>query len=178
MRKWSSTYWSYFQIWGWFYVFIMSCGLYNMLKNVCKMCDFAPCWTLQGFLATWTSRNSMTYLNTLKQVRTRFLDYSEKMCMRARKYKFTPAKVWLVSTCFQSPLWCDTNCWLLQYQLGPQLAEFQFGIDAVVWHSVTLFEKLGSKSSMGSYSELWAKFSGRKNVRYAWCITKNNVWLR
>ena len=31
-------------------VFIMCCGLYNMLNNAFKLCDFVLYWTSQGFL--------------------------------------------------------------------------------------------------------------------------------
>ena len=43
---------------------------------------------------------------------------------------------------------------------------------------VTLFEKLGSKSSMGFYSLLWIVLSDQKNERYTWYIFKDIVWLR
>ena len=33
-------------------IFIMCCGLYNMLNNAFKLCDFVLYWTSQGFLTT------------------------------------------------------------------------------------------------------------------------------
>ena len=47
-----------------------------------------------------------------------------------------------------------------------------------VWHYVTLFEKLGSKSSTGFYSLLWIVLSDHKNGGYTWYIFKDIVRLR
>ena len=49
---------------------------------------------------------------------------------------------------------------------------------AEVWHYVTLFEKLGSKSSMGFCSLLWIVLSDQKNRKHTWYIFKEIVWLR
>jgi hypothetical protein len=77
-------------------IFNMRCGLYNMLNDAFKKRDFAQCWMSQGSLCTWTFRNFLVYLYMLKQVKTHVLDYSEKICMRTRKCKFWPAKMWPV----------------------------------------------------------------------------------
>ena len=49
---------------------------------------------------------------------------------------------------------------------------------AKVWHYVTLFEKLGSKSLMGFCSLLWIVLSDQKNQKHTWYIFKEIVQLR
>ena len=59
-----------------------------------------------------------------------------------------------------------------------RLAEFQFGILAAVWHSVTFLEKVGSKSMSDTYHEPLAKLSLQKNRRHVWCTIWQFVRLR
>ena len=66
---------------------------------------------------------------------------------------------------------CSMWCWL-------HLAEFQFSILAAVWHSVTLLEKVGSKSITGSYNKLWATLSLQRNGRHVWCTFWQFIQLR
>ena len=71
-----------------FLIFYMSKQLYTTLNTGSKMRDFTYYWMSRAFLATPAFPNFMIYSNVVRYVKSQASEYSETICMSARKYKF------------------------------------------------------------------------------------------